>query len=278
MKRFDFKTLITILFIFILFIFAFILSVGYVLSNIDPKNKLQGYTIAISFVGIFATFGGAYLGAKISGENASKLAKRESMINDLRNTLQYNNKILDKFNREGLSFELEIYLSDRNFNNVLDLNGYHIKFMELKSNYDYFVKTNNFENIFPLLSYEFNELKEMLNVVEDNLFKSIHNINIKAQTLINQQGYDNFSIYGYGSGLSMYRDEKEGIVIVEISHNNENEKVQIDLIEINKAINYTDIENVNLALKNARVYWDKFKFKSRADIRDFIAEYYGNYD
>ncbi|MES3642360.1 hypothetical protein ABFV69_11485 [Staphylococcus saprophyticus] len=76
MKRFDFKTLITILFIFILFIFAFILSVGYVLSNIDPKNKLQGYTIAISFVGIFATFGGAYLGAKISGENASKLSKK----------------------------------------------------------------------------------------------------------------------------------------------------------------------------------------------------------
>ncbi|WP_182579992.1 hypothetical protein [Staphylococcus gallinarum] len=278
MKRFDLKTMITIVFIFILFIFAFILSVGYVLSNIDPKNKLQGYAIAISFIGIFATFGGAYFGAKISGENASKLSKKENMINDLRNTLQYNNKILDEFNREGLSFELEIYLSDRDFNNVLELNRYHIKFMELKSNYDFFVKTNNFDNLFPLLSYEFTELKEMLNVLGDNLFKCIHNINIKAQTLVNQQGYDNFNIYGYGSGLSMFRDEKEGVVIVEISYNNEVEKVKIDLMELNKAINYTDIENINLALKNARVYWDKFKFKSKTDIRDFIAEYYGGYE
>ncbi|WP_217983379.1 hypothetical protein [Staphylococcus nepalensis] len=278
MKKIDFKTLITILFIIMLFIFAFILSVGYVLSNIDPKNKLQGYAIAISFIGIFATFGGAYFGAKISGENASKLSKKENMINDLRNTLQYNNKILDKFNREGLSFELEIYLSDRNFNNVLDLNGYHIKFMQLKSNYDYFVKTNNFENIFPLLSYEFNELKEKLNVLGDNLFKCIHKIDIKVQKLVNQQGYDNFNIYGYGSGLNIYHDEKENIAIVEISYNNEIEKVKIDLIELNKAINYTDIENVNLALKNARVYWHKFKFKSKEDIRNFIAEYYGDYE
>ncbi|WP_239762229.1 hypothetical protein [Mammaliicoccus sp. I-M35] len=272
------KDKVQLFFIIVLGVIGFILFFGFVLSNIDPDNKLEAYTLAISFVGIFATFGGAYLGAKVSGENASKLAKKESMINDLRNTLQYNNKILDEFNREGLSFELEIYLSDRNFNNVLEFNSYHIKFMELKSNYDFFVKKNNFENLFPLLSYEFSELKEMLNVLEDNLFKCISNINIKVQELVDQQGYNNFSIYGYGSGLSMYRDEKEGIVIVEISHNNEIEKVKIDLIEIDKAINNTDIENVYLALKNARVYWDNFKFKSKTDIRNFIAEYYGDYE
>lgn len=109
MKRIDFKTLITIVFIGLLFIFAFILSVGYVLSNIDPKNKLQGYTIAISFIGVFATFGGAYLGAKISGENASKLAKKESMINDLNRTMESNNKVLESFNTKGLKRNLDFY-------------------------------------------------------------------------------------------------------------------------------------------------------------------------
>ena len=41
--------------------------VGYIISYVDPKHSITGYSIAISFVGVFATFGGAYLGAKVSG-------------------------------------------------------------------------------------------------------------------------------------------------------------------------------------------------------------------
>lgn len=40
--------------------------------NIELKDSLS---ILIAFIGIFATFGGAYLGAKISGDNAFKLEK-----------------------------------------------------------------------------------------------------------------------------------------------------------------------------------------------------------
>lgn len=86
----------------VLTILAFVFAVGYIISSVDPKHSITGYSIAISFIGIFATFGGAYLGAKISGDNAVKLAKKESMINDLRNTIEYSNKVLDKFNDEGL--------------------------------------------------------------------------------------------------------------------------------------------------------------------------------
>ncbi|MEB6320274.1 hypothetical protein MXM74_04950 [Staphylococcus xylosus] len=68
MNRLDSKTVIIIIGVISLMIFAFIFTVGYILSNIDSKNKLEGYTIAISFIGIFATFGGAYLGARIAGE------------------------------------------------------------------------------------------------------------------------------------------------------------------------------------------------------------------
>ncbi|WP_086429291.1 hypothetical protein [Staphylococcus cornubiensis] len=50
---------------------------GFLFSNIDPANKLEGYLVAISFIGIFATFGGAYLGAKISGEYAIKVQSKE---------------------------------------------------------------------------------------------------------------------------------------------------------------------------------------------------------
>ncbi|HDE4337210.1 TPA: hypothetical protein PDW96_000779 [Staphylococcus aureus] len=62
---------------FILAIISFVLVVGYIISSIDPNHSITGYSIAISFVGVFATFGGAYLGAKISGENALKIANRD---------------------------------------------------------------------------------------------------------------------------------------------------------------------------------------------------------
>ncbi|QPW14177.1 hypothetical protein I7830_10970 [Mammaliicoccus sciuri] len=69
---------------FVLIVFlgvvVFILFFGFVLSNIDPRNKLEAYTLAISFVGIFATFGGAYLGAKIAGNQSNKLFEKQMKI------------------------------------------------------------------------------------------------------------------------------------------------------------------------------------------------------
>lgn len=77
MNRLDGKTVITIIGVIGLMIFAFIFTIGYILSNIDPENKLEGYTIAISFIWIFATFGGAYLGAKIAGDNARNIYEKQ---------------------------------------------------------------------------------------------------------------------------------------------------------------------------------------------------------
>ncbi|MCJ0919860.1 hypothetical protein [Mammaliicoccus sciuri] len=66
--------------IVLLGIVAFILFFGFVLSSIDPNNKLEAYTLAISFVGIFATFGGAYLGAKVSANTAIRLSRQDKNI------------------------------------------------------------------------------------------------------------------------------------------------------------------------------------------------------
>lgn len=75
----------------ILGIFAFILFFGFVLSNIDPDNKLEAYTIAISFIGIFATFGGAYLGAKISGDKTRELyeVQKEDRIKEKNDKIKF---------------------------------------------------------------------------------------------------------------------------------------------------------------------------------------------
>lgn len=85
----------------ILGIFAFILFFGFVLSNIDPDNKLEAYTIAISFIGIFATFGGAYLGAKISGDKTRELyeTQKEDRIKEKNDKI----KLLLKMNLYSMS-------------------------------------------------------------------------------------------------------------------------------------------------------------------------------
>ncbi|PTG80585.1 hypothetical protein ACSAXG_11270 [Staphylococcus chromogenes] len=72
-SKLDVKTILNIVLIIILAIISFVLVVGYIISSVDPNHSITGYSIAISFVGVFATFGGAYLGAKISGDNARNL-------------------------------------------------------------------------------------------------------------------------------------------------------------------------------------------------------------
>lgn len=86
MNRLDGKTVITIIGVIGLMIFTFIFTVGYILSNIDPKNKLEGYAIAISFIGIFATFSGAYLGALIAGKYSLKTVEKQ-FINERKDNL-----------------------------------------------------------------------------------------------------------------------------------------------------------------------------------------------
>lgn len=276
-SKLDLKTILTIVLVIILAIISFVLVVGYIISSVDPKHSITGYSLAISFVGVFATFGGAYLGAKISGENANNLSKKENMINDLRSTLHNNNRILDEFNYKELPINLDLLLNTRSFNNVLDVNNCHIKIMELKSEYDYFVKTNNFENVFPLISYQFDILTNKLDDFKRYSFDSIEKINKQLHKILVQRGYKSFTIYGYGSGLSIYKDEGTNDIIVEIKYKNNLEKVKVDIIEVNKAYNNKDIENINHSLKKARECWNNFQFKTKKDIRNYIAEYYGEY-
>lgn len=69
--KLELKFILIIVFIIIFVIMSFV--VGYIISSVDPKYSITCYSIAISFVVIFATFSGAYLGIKISGGNDSKL-------------------------------------------------------------------------------------------------------------------------------------------------------------------------------------------------------------
>lgn len=77
------KWFVFILITILLIVFYYIVAI---LKGIEYKDKI---TICISFTGLFATFGGAYLGAKVSGDNSRKLyeyqknEKNKQVINKL---------------------------------------------------------------------------------------------------------------------------------------------------------------------------------------------------
>ncbi|RIO74001.1 hypothetical protein BUZ85_04730 [Mammaliicoccus sciuri] len=58
-----------------------ILSFGLVIGQLVEKEYIyETLVIVITFVGIFATFGGAYLGAKVSAVTAISLSRRDRII------------------------------------------------------------------------------------------------------------------------------------------------------------------------------------------------------
>ncbi|MEB6413649.1 hypothetical protein [Staphylococcus saprophyticus] len=88
----------TLVIIFLILILAFIL--GILVHKIGLENPIE---VSLLFLGLFATFGGAYLGAKISANTAIKLSRLDKNIENSKNMLitmrEINNvreKIIEK--------------------------------------------------------------------------------------------------------------------------------------------------------------------------------------
>ncbi|WP_210135438.1 hypothetical protein [Staphylococcus sp. GDX8P80P] len=166
-KKIELKNILFIAFIFILAIMIFVFVVGYIISSVDPNHSIVGYSIAISFVGIFATFGGAFLGAKISGDNARKLfeiqqkhereERRDQVITQLTLSMNYIVKLTDRIAAN--------YRKDRKIYRYL----YHRKNTILNKNYTAKIDRNELKILF----YELIEKKEVNMIcVEDYIYEN----------------------------------------------------------------------------------------------------------
>lgn len=101
----------TLVIIFLILILAFIL--GILVHKIGLENPIE---VSLLFLGLFATFGGAYLGAKISADNARNLEE----LKRKREVTEQNKKIvhLIKMNLDNISdvhiFICNYYLINQN--------------------------------------------------------------------------------------------------------------------------------------------------------------------
>ncbi|HEA6159841.1 hypothetical protein [Staphylococcus aureus] len=92
----------------ILFILTLIFCLSIFLQIVFKVEIKDGLLISISFISIFATFFGACLGAKISGDNALELQKREMKQNYFKKN--YTMLIsLDKKNLNNVKNDLKKY-------------------------------------------------------------------------------------------------------------------------------------------------------------------------
>ncbi|RIN27186.1 hypothetical protein BU068_13450, partial [Staphylococcus succinus] len=158
-----------------------------ILGNLDPENKLEGYTIAVSFIGIFATFGGAYLGAKIAGDNARKLYEYQKNQEDNEKIskveLLANIKIIEVLNHskilENVVEILYVAKNDKrefneikangviNFDEVID--GYAKPIIELLEDREIYNGTSELYKSLIKMFNECNRMKQHIELVDINI-------------------------------------------------------------------------------------------------------------
>ncbi|WP_049382734.1 hypothetical protein [Staphylococcus epidermidis] len=126
--------------VFILIVYCITFYFGNYIFDRFSKEGRESFTIAISFVGLFGTFGGAYFGARISGENA-----RSNMYTQLEAQKEENKKN-ESFNRKRLNVEMKNNMLN---DYLLQLNEYDSVLqkieVEIKS---YLLFTQHFGNVY----------------------------------------------------------------------------------------------------------------------------------
>lgn len=162
--KLELKHILIIIFIIILAIISFVFVVGYIISYVDPKHSITGYSIAISFVGVFATFGGAYLGAKVSGDNSRKLyeyqknEKNKQIINKLE--IAASIKMIKVLNHSNIAKEsrLNLYVApedNRTYDEIMSsgimetldlIDGYANPIIELLEDRGFCCRVKNIAN------------------------------------------------------------------------------------------------------------------------------------
>lgn len=73
-----------------------VFEVATMFNSTLTKSSNRSLEISIALFAMFATFGGAYLGAKISGNNARELFEKDIKLRDIENHLSVNLTVLKK--------------------------------------------------------------------------------------------------------------------------------------------------------------------------------------
>lgn len=285
------KYFVYIIFIILITLFSIIYTL--VIGNmLDEKKHIPSIQTYISFINIFATFGGAYLGAKISGENASKLLKKELKTSILMDNREENIEFLDRFEKIDKNFITSInkssttnfsinkllqykshlrnlYIDYSNLNNVLIDKKISLK---IKKSFEvYFEQLNVTYKTFDNICEEvYNDIKR--NLSDMNYSKEYSQNYIKLEKDLYQIVNSNDEQLEY---TVTFFEENQGIV-------NNNSLIDIDrVISINKLLELIDMElysnKLDTYLNNLYTAYENLIYKSSTEYLNDIDRVLDNF-
>lgn len=278
---------IIILFI-VIGIFISSLITIYALNIIQPGKTIEAIAIPIAFLNIFATGYGAYLGAKISGENATKLMKNELIISDLREHKSADMVFLKEFseiiNRQKLYEEISMLnFSNRIVSTIVGLRELKKIITRLESTSQIIrFQTELFFEDFKKCEMSAQILNSRINRCIKKYIEHDLDIDIEKKSV---QIYDGSFI----SLLNLYNlGHKKAKIKVEIHLVPNDKKIiygeSVDVFdhEVNlKSVvdfiikdNNKEISNFIKQIKNNITILENLKFKNQEELRSYILQYY----
>ena len=249
------KTWIITLIGLILLVFFIFINIQ---QSIEYKDKIM---VCISFAGLFATFGGAYLGAKVSGDNSRKLyeyqknEKNKQIINKLE--LIANIKMIKVLNHSNNAKESRLLLyvapeDTRSYDEIMSsctmeildlIDGYANPIIELLEDREIYEGS---PQLYQSLLKMFNECNRMN--------YHINQIDVKDKTGLLPEDFINLSEYERGYLNDMVYDYREHVRkdilinfvefgFIEKNLNDCASEILNSISEENKLVDYIDFKN-----------------------------------
>lgn len=276
--------------IIIILVISAVLLLNFLISkvtNLDLKERLSAI---LGFIGLFATAGGAYWGAKISGDVSRELLRKQLVINTFETKYDKNVKLISKF--QSLIVEIEheckkIDLIDFKFINSKSANCRLLVKMKLRlmhilykfNEYEQYCKENNLNgnNVSILILKDIENVKKRIEDfrrINNNIDKMIEDN--ASSKWCKEMGLKSF----YPNKLKIIYNENEKCKFEDgkfkFNFNYDNNEKQIDLsveeafILENNIRLLSKILKVKKIVKTYRKSCDTLSFKNEQDIINYI--------
>lgn len=250
----------------------------FIIYNYEYKKEF--IKITISIVGLFATFGGAYLGAKISGNNAIKLAKKERLIDDMMINNQSNKNFLRKIRSTYLINRLDNSLINKIIKNSYDLNNYRRAVVTLNQECKYIISITDLDSLSNIVAFEYDNIFKSIDQLSTFIGMHYANLVENVTNQIKDLGYDNFEILSYESQMEFRILKKFNkyiyIRIRDLDDYSKQEWIRLKLKEFNGLLNKKTIDEINEFINDVKKEWLNVSFKESNQLREYIVEYFKN--
>jgi len=248
------------------------------------EDVIEVTSLFIGFISVFATGYGAYIGAKISGDNATNLMKDQLILSEFEKNSNNDIEFLQKFNNIVHNFNLNNSIQDKDIYLCID------NYILAKDEFDK-LKTRGVSR---LIRYDYEIFKENYDDEVAKIEGFIRILNKKIEEFTDEKLNINLKDYAIRVDGVDYKKVKEALVrndeLIQYMYaiyefDNENNSINTFISEFCRystleLYNYmkdnTEKENKKIIQISINILdnFNKLQFKSPKDINEYVLEYY----